>query len=224
MIKSEQDIDEMPYATKNVNCTRNDSAVHKLRAMESEKTKIIKDLIDAKKINQQSNLDLIQKDREITKLHEKMNNIKQQNELQVNKLNQKSNSMLHQKDREINKLNESLEVLKNQNQILANELKELSGKYHTSRIENSKTAREFKALTAKFKQLFNANDIKNQSQTSERVNSSDSDDGEYDVVELLDDKIINGKKKFLVKWKNSWVEKSRLNCPTIMKKYLKSKN
>lgn len=212
----------MPYTTQKVSCAKQGDASSKLRALQTEKTKIIKELIDVKKVSQQSNLMLIKNEREITKLKEELSSIKNQNDVQLNKAVQKSKMVLLQKDREINQLVETLNHSKNQNDVLANEVKEWKAKYQATKIENTNTAREFKTLTAKFKQLLKANDAEHQSKISEM--SSNSDDGEYDVDQLLDDKITRGKRSFLVKWKNSWVKESNLDCQSLLKNYSKSKN
>lgn len=53
---------------------------------------------------------------------------------------------------------------------------------------------------------------------------------EYEVGRILDDKIVNGKKEFLVHWKNfgpkhdTWVNEDDLNCPNILQGYLSAKS
>lgn len=72
------------------------------------------------------------------------------------------------------------------------------------------------------KQLqLNVNDNNNQIEVSELSNHENSD--EYEVEALLDDKIIRGRRKFLAKWKNCWVEETNLNCRQLLSKYSKSK-
>lgn len=62
-----------------------------------------------------------------------------------------------------------------------------------------------------------------------RKNRSESDEEEYEVERLLDDKLVENR-IYLVRWKgydslhDSWVEQTKLICPSILKKYkLKSK-
>lgn len=53
---------------------------------------------------------------------------------------------------------------------------------------------------------------------------------DYEVERLLDDKIVRGKRKFLVHWKNfgseydTWENEHNLNCPDILQGYWTSKD
>ena len=52
---------------------------------------------------------------------------------------------------------------------------------------------------------------------------------EYEVEAIRDDRIVNGKRQFLLKWKgfpdseNTWEDEKNLNCPQLIKEYLKKK-
>lgn len=46
-------------------------------------------------------------------------------------------------------------------------------------------------------------------------------DNNYEVKELLDHRKRNTQREFLVRWKDTWEKESSLNCPKILKAYLK---
>lgn len=94
--------------------------------------------------------------------------------------------------------------------------------------------REINVLEARMKQLqFGAqqNAVYNlQPKKKTHTKDETSDESEFEVQKLVDHKVMEKKRHFLVHWRgydsgeDSWVPESQLNCPKILKSYLKSKN
>lgn len=58
----------------------------------------------------------------------------------------------------------------------------------------------------------------------------ENNEKDYEVEKILNHKVTRRGRKFLIRWKgfgsneDLWLEEDRLNCPSILKSYLKSKN
>lgn len=173
-----------------------------------EKQRLIDEIILLKAASQRYTLDL-------KKTEEKLKNTvarNQQIELSLKQNNETHFKKVNELQTELNKINASHEKLKVDN---AKHVLELT--------------RDRDLLRAQAKQLQTA--ISQQVKTikkNDHVNSSESEEEEYEVECLLKDKLIQ-KRAYLVRWKNydsshdSWVEEANLNCPSILKKYKQSK-
>lgn len=97
--------------------------------------------------------------------------------------------------------------------------------------------RENKQLSAQIKQLrscgeniqLEIHDYNQSNEIKEKTNKIDQHNDEiYDVEDILDHKIKNKQNYFKIRWKgydetnDSWEKESNLNCPRILKKYLKT--
>lgn len=91
----------------------------------------------------------------------------------------------------------------------------------------SELSRERDLSQAKLKQLQNAFAQQSTAMKSNDLESEESD-SEYEVERLLGDKLVQ-KRHYLVRWKgygsseDQWIEESKLNCPSILKKYKQTK-
>lgn len=92
--------------------------------------------------------------------------------------------------------------------------------------------RELDSLKARMKQLqFGVQQNTDREQEKEQsAKKEDFEESLYEVQKLLKHKTIKKERNFLVRWKgydsseDSWVPESHLNCPRILKSYLKSVN
>lgn len=112
---------------------------------------------------------------------------------------------------------------KNQISILQRENKVLKAQLNQLKAGVSQNQRYQSKNDAKL-QTSNTNKTRKSSKYSSKVNKSDD---VYDVQKLLDDKMENGTRLFLIQWKGyddkTWEKESNLNCPRLLKKYLDSK-
>lgn len=51
------------------------------------------------------------------------------------------------------------------------------------------------------------------------IYTSDDDDKEWTVVNILDSRIRNGRRLYRVRWANTWVESSRMQCDELIGRY-----
>lgn len=81
--------------------------------------------------------------------------------------------------------------------------------------------KENKELIAKIEQL-----TSQVNESGKRKNNTT----DYEIADIIDDKLVNRKKYYLVRWKgygkddDSWEPKKNLNCPYLLDKYEQSKN
>lgn len=121
----------------------------------------------------------------------------------------------------------------NELRTLQTELSVLNAAVEKEKIDNEKHVaelkREINLSQAQFKQLQKA--MSDQNTAVDSNNEHDSDDTDQDFFEvdqLIGDKLVQ-KRVYRVRWKgfdsthDSWVDEDSLNCPSILKKYLKSK-
>lgn len=109
----------------------------------------------------------------------------------------------------------TLFTLNKRNEKLANQINfDSQNKIETLQKEN-------KELIAKIEQL-----TSQVNESGKRKNNTT----DYEIADIIDDKLVNRKKYYLVRWKgygkddDSWEPKKNLNCPYLLDKYEQSKN
>lgn len=122
-----------------------------------------------------------------------------------------------------------MKVLKRENDAWKCEKKELESSIESLRTEHTRNGNhktkeierllnEVKVLQARLKQ-----NVSGAEQNKRYFNqtSAQTIDNSYEVKELLDHRKRKAQREFLVRWKDTWEKESSLNCPKILKAYLK---
>lgn len=182
-----------------------------------------------------------------------MNSLRSKNDNQFNTqicgLTAELDEIKKQLDTEQSKQKERLDFMSkmeeqhaNQIQGLTIQLNDFKQRFESEKlkqVENSKIIfnlmREKKLLSAQVKQLeLNTNRCMTQSSViklpSDKQSEEEDTDSEYEVDFIVNHKIVRKQRQFLVRWKgyppshDSWVKEQSLNCPLILKSYLKDRN
>lgn len=108
---------------------------------------------------------------------------------------------------------------------LQNDIKMAKEELARHQQSNSQLNREKNALQARIKQLL-ASVSSNDSQTNNNI--VESEDQLFEVESILDHKVENGVRRFLIRWENyspshdSWEREENLECPGILNAYFSS--
>lgn len=210
-MKKERDIIDVPFETTEIYCNakagtnelENQNAV-----LKEEKEQLINNLIAAKEENQKLYIEVKSKQQIISACDDEKNRLQFENSKQ-----QKVIAELTHKQQTI---------------VSAHE-----GQQHRFQEELSKQQKiivqlshENKNSQAKIKQLMATTSV----ERTKEVNSTvDEKLDEYEVQAILNHTIKRGQRTFLIRWKgyssnvDTWEKECHLNCPQILKKYLKSK-
>lgn len=84
--------------------------------------------------------------------------------------------------------------------------------------EMERLQKEVKVLQARLKQNMSSTE---QNKRYFNQTLAQTIDNDYVVKDLLDHRKRNSQREFLVRWKDTWEKESNLNCPKILKGYLK---
>lgn len=200
VVKTERDIEEMPYETEKIQCHTTNTQIEYLK---KEKEQIIKDLVTIKGENQKLTLQLQQKSREIDKL-------KAESSATISSLTRDVQRM----SSEIEQFKQQLSCEKSKNQKQMTSINDLH--------------REKSMLSAQISGLQSTAQLHQGDKDNKNNNSEDDDDDEECEVEcILDHRIYKRYRKFLVRWKgfsseeDLWLNEKDLHCPNILMSYLK---
>lgn len=161
---------------------------------------------------------------------------------------QKANELVTSKERERNtavelvkKKEEELRNQRRQNQTLSAELRKLKIEIGSTKKQKAEKdqeivnlRRENHVLKARVNQFqFGVAENRNAATAVHRLSRKKESVSKihdtYEVENLLNDELRNGKRYYLVKWKgydmkhNTWEQQSNLNCPKVLAKYLNNK-
>lgn len=149
--------------------------------------------------------------------------------------NQKMHFEISNKDREFEKVQKTLGSNIDNLEKQAIEWKEKFGLEQTKNIESDKKisqlVRENKNLSAKLKQFQQySGNVCQKENVDENACENDSDGESYEVEKIINHKMLNGERKFFIKWKNysarynRWIFEKKLSCPVLLAAYLKLNN
>lgn len=200
IIKCEKDMNSIPYETEVI--PKFGSKTH-IASLQTEKDKVIQELLTVKAEHQKLTLELKHKQQEILNLNRSLLETKQRGEGEI-------------------------QCLKTEIQDLKQKFEAENLKLLESTKEISSLKRDKALLSAQVKQIQSNVCQKPRSPEKESLMDSESDE-EYEVECIQSHKIIRGERHFYVKWKgysdDSWLkEKDLANCPLILEAYLKQHN
>lgn len=201
IVKSENDFHSMPFETEQIPRFGTETHIFNLQ---TEKEKVIQELLVAKDQNQKLFLEVNQYQKKISSLNSLMLEVKQQNAAKIDSLQKKIQYLTQQFETEKLKQMENMKQiasLKRDKALLSAQVKQIqSNVYHVVKSPIKKPSTE-----------------------------SDSNE-EYEVECILSHKMKRGQRVFYVRWKgyskshDSWVKEKDLNCPIILAAYLSTHN
>lgn len=199
VVKTEQEIDAAPFEA---NVIQYNKTTSQFETFKKEKENIVKDLIVIKGENQKLTLQLQQKQREF-------DNLKRLTQM-------------------------STQTLKDNIQGLTNELKNVKLQLEAEKLkqaESTKTIadliREKNLLSAQLIDMQTAKDQRQSELQESSPNNTHDDETQYEVENIRGHRIYRRQRQFLISWKgyspshDSWEKENHLNCPTLLKAYLK---
>lgn len=197
IVKTEREIDEVPYEVENVHCQATNLQIDQLKR---EKEQIIKDLVITKGENQKLILQLQQMKREL----DHFKNVSSEN-------NHKLTENIHRITLEMNVLKQQLNSEKSKNQNSSKTITDLQ--------------REISLLSAQITSLQSASQQCQKSSLAESENKN-KENGVYAVECILAHRVLKRYRTFLVRWENyssehdTWVKEKNLYCQEMLKEYL----
>lgn len=208
-VKTEKELDDNPFVSNAVQFLDSGSQISQL---EREKSEMIQELVEMKSDNQKINFELQQKCNEIQVLNE-----------------QRMAENMH--------MSKTIRTLQNELNDWKQKCSIAIKKHDDDQGIISKLKREKNELSAQLIQLRRISQIQHddssdteagEKETEEKETEEEEGEEVFEVESLLKHKVNQRKvRSFLVRWKNyssehdSWVKESDLNCPTILKEYLK---
>lgn len=199
-------MDEMPFEMEVIPLASENAQLERAK---QEKANLIKQLIVLKTDNQTLQLKVHNQQRDIEQKKAASKNISEKAEIDENA--QIILTLKHELDQQKTETTKNAEVAQNYKRELNRMKADLSNITKMfSALQQDKNA-----LSTQVKQLQEAaaNDL---------VAFSDSDSGsEYEVECIIDHETRKKRRRFLVQWKNSWVNEKNMHCTKLLKNYLK---
>lgn len=202
-IKSEK------YADQNRTQTRNSKKDDVSESFVQEKNRLLDTLTNLKSENQRLTFDLKKKSNECTTLKRKNENLAQKTATMMTKINGLNSDLSQAKSDLVQKNAEH--------------------KHHITNLAHQK-----QLLSAQLEQLKTSigpnNHHENINNDSNHSNQNSIDNDEYEVEQLLDDKMKRNVRYYLVHWKgyssehDTWERVTNLNCPEILEQYEATKH
>lgn len=199
-VKNEIEMDEMPFEMEVIPLASENAQLERAK---QEKTNLIKQLIVLKTDNQTLQLKVHNQQRDIEEKKAASKNMSENAQITL--------TLKHELDQQKTEATKNAEIAQNYKRELDRIKADLSNITKMfSALQQDKNA-----LSTQVKQLQEAaaNDL---------VAPSDSDSGsEYEVECIIDHETRKKRRRFLVQWKNSWVNEKNMHCPKLLNKYLK---
>lgn len=198
LVKTEKEIDEIPYETDIIPSTIVSAQID---ALKKEKEKIIRELVMIKGENQKLALQLQQKQRQLDQISN-------------------SSSLNAQK------LTDNIHSLTDNVKDLKRQLEAEKMDHATDTKKNTDLLKDKKMLLAQIDELQSIISKCQKKSLKNNENNNTEDEREYEVEDILDHKILKRERKFLVAWKgfsrkdDTWEREKNLKCPDILNAYL----